>query len=224
MNCHKNESLPVDQLCATKASEYEQGQQDEAPDPAGHLLTHELPVPGLEFNGSRQSTKIGRLLWQTLPQCGHQGYHAHVSGFSSGVWANNSWRQLVSRAPAVKRSLCRRCFLPLIPGVNTELHVEEGAQEAKTDAQAQSNGAVKTKKKRHRRQRKKPRSRKTGNTNQEESEEQIQESTEQVSFFLECSLCCGRRSFAANSQRDCWLEQPQSIVQVVSLPKEKDER
>lgn len=152
------------------------------------------------------------------------GNQPKLAAYYGKLCRNVGTKAIMHMAPAVKRSLCRRCFLPLIPGVNTELHVEEGAQEAKTDAQAQSNGAVKTKKKRHRRQRKKPRSRKTGNTNQEESEEQIQESTEQVSFFLECSLCCGRRSFAANSQRDCWLEQPQSIVQVVSLPKEKDER
>ncbi|EDX16818.1 uncharacterized protein LOC6724838 [Drosophila simulans] len=150
------------------------------------------------------------------------GNQPKLAAYYGKLCRNVGNKAVMHMAPALKRSLCRRCFLPLIPGVNTELHVAEGAQDAKTAAHAPSNGAAKTKKKRHRRQRKKPKSQNTGNTNQEESQVQIQESTEQLSLFLECSLCCGRRSFAANSQRDCWLEQPQSMVQVVSFPKEKD--
>ncbi|XP_039499132.1 uncharacterized protein LOC120456377 [Drosophila santomea] len=149
------------------------------------------------------------------------GNQAKLAAYYGKLCRNVGTKAVMHMTPALKRSLCRRCSLPLIPGVNTELHVAGEPKEA-TAPDAPSNGEAKTKKKRHRRQRMKPKSKSTENA--QESETQIHEITERVSLFLECPLCLGRRSFAANSERDCWLEQPQSVLQVVSLPEEKDQR
>ncbi|EDV45430.1 uncharacterized protein LOC6555791 [Drosophila erecta] len=147
------------------------------------------------------------------------GNQAKLAAYYGKLCRNVGTKATMHMAPALKRFLCRRCSLPLIPGVNTELQVAGAPKEA-TAPDAPSSGEAETKKKRNRRQRKKPKSKNSGNA--QASEVQVDESTERISLFLECSLCSGRRTFSANSQRDCWLEQPQSVVQVVSFAEEID--
>ncbi|XP_017006710.2 uncharacterized protein Rpp21 [Drosophila takahashii] len=145
-----------------------------------------------------------------------------LAAYYGKLCRNVGTKAVMHMAPALKRSLCRRCSLPLLPGVNTELQVARESREPKEPPQEipPSNGeAKKPKKKRHRRQRKKGSSQECRNPS---SPPENPAETERISLYLECSLCQSRRSFpAGENQRDCWLEQPQSLVQVVSLPGER---
>ncbi|XP_017067659.1 ribonuclease P protein subunit p21 [Drosophila eugracilis] len=131
---------------------------------------------------------------------------------------NVGTKALMRMAPAVKRSLCRLCFLPLIPGVNTELQVA-GAPNKVPPLQDPLNTAKKNGKKRHRRLRKKP-NKKLKTEDAINSSESQPETLERIRLFLECSLCRSRQSFPTDNKKDCWLEQPQSVV---SLPEENRE-
>ncbi|XP_017114473.1 uncharacterized protein LOC108137347 [Drosophila elegans] len=150
------------------------------------------------------------------------GNQTKLAAYYGKLCRNVGTKAVMHMAPALKRSLCRRCSLPLIPGLNTEVQVaqEPKKPEQVTPPEVHPNGGSQTKKKRHRRQRKKP--------PKSEDSSKISESLgenpakpERICLFLECSICQSRRSFSAGHQRDdCWLEQPQSLVQVVSLPGE----
>ncbi|XP_016986539.1 uncharacterized protein LOC108049755 [Drosophila rhopaloa] len=152
-----------------------------------------------------------------------EGNQAKLAAYYGKVCRNVGTKTVMHMAPALKRSLCRRCSLPLLPGVNAELQVAGEPKHPKgaTPPEASSNGEAKTKKKRHRRRRKKPE--KSDETKESRTSSGPPE-TERICLFLECSLCQSRRSFPADNRGDCWLEQPQSVVQVVSLPGENGQR
>nr|XP_016937165.1 uncharacterized protein LOC108015299 [Drosophila suzukii] len=159
-----------------------------------------------------------------------EGHRTKLAAYYGKLCRNVGTKAVMHMAPALKRSLCKRCSLPLLPGVNTELQVAEEPKEVAVtpfpQKEAPSNGGAKTKKKRHRRQRKKPKRRsENGDTgNNREPQPEIHNETEPISLYLKCSLCHSQRSFPADNQRDCWLEQSQSVVQVVSLPGENGQR
>ncbi|XP_016949489.1 uncharacterized protein LOC108024176 [Drosophila biarmipes] len=159
-----------------------------------------------------------------------EGHRAKLAAYYGKLCRNVGTKAVMHMAPALKRSLCKRCSLPLLPGVNTELQVSEEPKEAAvsppTQKQAPSSGEARTRKKRHRRQRKKPkRSGKDGDAgNNRRPQPETHNESDPISLYLKCSLCHSRRSFPADNQRDCWLEQPQSVVQVVSLPGENGQR
>ncbi|XP_041630621.1 uncharacterized protein Rpp21 [Drosophila kikkawai] len=160
-------------------------------------------------------------------------HQAKLAAYYGKLCRNVGTKAVMHMAPALKRSLCRRCSLPLMPGVNTELRVAEenptpqAGEETRTASNGEetptaSNGGEveKTKKKRHRRL---PKNRKKKVEKKEEPPANPNESQPEIplnALFLECSLCQGRRSFTLDNQRECWLEQPQSLVQVLSLPGE----
>ncbi|KAH8325383.1 hypothetical protein KR067_004768 [Drosophila pandora] len=133
-----------------------------------------------------------------------------LAAYYGKLCRNVGTKAVMHMAPAVKRQLCRRCSLPLIPGRNTELQLEEKSPETKP------------KKKRNRRLKKKP--------NKDKKEEakpplepapEIPKRTERIPVFLECSLCQSRRTFVTTeSQRECWLEQPEAVVSEFSLREE----
>ncbi|XP_017054957.1 ribonuclease P protein subunit p21 [Drosophila ficusphila] len=152
-----------------------------------------------------------------------EGHQSKLAAYYGKLCRNVGTKAVMHIAPALKRSLCRRCSHPLIPGVNTELQVDRKRKEV-TLPEAPTSDEVKTKKKRHRRHRKKPKKREEKQIAEEALKSQP-EIAEKVSVFLECSLCRNRRSFMADTQnRECWLEQTQSVVQVVSLPRESGQR
>ncbi|KAH8388689.1 hypothetical protein KR200_002873 [Drosophila serrata] len=140
-----------------------------------------------------------------------------LAAYYGKLCRNVGTKAVTHMAPAMKRSLCRRCSLPLMPGVNTELQVAEDASPTaalQTGEESARREVGKTKKKRHR----KKKSKKEEPANSSETQPEVNINA----LYLECSLCQGRRSFPVDSQRECWLEQPQALVQVLSLPLEND--
>ncbi|XP_022219174.1 ribonuclease P protein subunit p21 [Drosophila obscura] len=139
-----------------------------------------------------------------------EGSHNTLGAYYGKLCRNVGTKSMMHMAPAMKRALCKRCSLPLIPGVNTSLTVPQ-AKEQRAEPKA-------GKKKRHRRQRSKKRA-------VEKTESQPKESTvdEHTPLQLECPLCQGRRSFVVDSQRECWLEQPQALVEVLDIEAEEEE-
>ncbi|KAH8306881.1 hypothetical protein KR018_010418 [Drosophila ironensis] len=131
-----------------------------------------------------------------------------LGAFYGKLCRNVGTKALMQMAPAVKRSLCHRCALPLIPGVNTELQTEpeQKAGQGRTEAPSGK------RRRRNRRLKKPPKSKETGPQTTKEPDR-----PESTAVVLECSLCRGRRSFLSGQRRECWMEQPEACVQELSL-------
>ncbi|BFG00301.1 ribonuclease P protein subunit p21 [Drosophila madeirensis] len=138
-----------------------------------------------------------------------EGSHNTLGAYYGKLCRNVGTKAMMHMAPALKRTLCKRCSLPLIPGVNTSLTVPQAKEQT---------AAPKAGKKRHRRQRSKKQA-------GEKTESQPKASTvdEHTLLQMECALCQGRRCFVVDSQRECWLEQPQALVEVLDIEADEGE-
>ncbi|EDW25938.1 GL14220 [Drosophila persimilis] len=140
-----------------------------------------------------------------------KGSHNTLGAYYGKLCRNVGTKAIMHMAPALKRTLCKRCSLPLIPGVNTSLTVP---QEKDQTAPATDPKACK---KRHRRQR-----RKKGEVGKAKVQPKASTVDEHTPLQLECPLCQGRRRFVVDSQRECWIEQPQALVEVLDIEADEE--
>ncbi|KAH8419724.1 hypothetical protein KR009_001589 [Drosophila setifemur] len=139
-----------------------------------------------------------------------------LAAYYGRLCRNVGTKAMMHMAPALKRSLCRRCSLPLIPGINTDLQlVRDRDREARKEADQPKSEEAKPKKNRHRRLRRKPK---------ERIPKPSDSRPEEIPLFLECPLCQSRRTFVANERRECWLEQREATVEVISVHEGETER
>lgn len=129
-----------------------------------------------------------------------------LAAYYGKLCRNVGTKALMHMSPALKRTLCKRCSLPLLPGVNTTLKLEEQKQQKVT------------KKQRNRKLRKKLKQEQAGKV--PVPSDHVDDNAQ---LYLECSLCQAKRRFNLNTKKECWLERSEAIVQTVSLEQQSGE-
>lgn len=122
----------------------------------------------------------------------------------------------------MKRTLCKRCCLPLLPGVNTTLVLEEKQKppNAKQEEKSLPEPTTTTRKRRIRRLRSK---RNKNNKIDDASVSNVAPlQDDQVALQVECNMCSAKRRFQVGTQNECWPEREQAIVQTVTLDRQAD--
>lgn len=110
----------------------------------------------------------------------------------------------------------------MLPGVNTTLVLEE-KQKPQTPKQDEKSSPAPTTT-RKRRIRRLPNKRNKNNKMDDASVSNIASlQDDKVALQLECNMCSAQRRFQIGTQNECWPEQPQAIVQTVTLDRQAAE-
>ncbi|ALC48163.1 CG33082, partial [Drosophila busckii] len=131
-----------------------------------------------------------------------------LAAYYGKLCRNVGTKALMHIAPDLKRTLCKRCSLPLLPGVNTTLQLQ--TEPKKQPEEPPTTTDAKPKRKRRCRRLPKHKQNKSGKTSQSVQDEHAK-------LQLECCLCHAQRHFQVNTERECWSERAEAIAQVVSL-------
>lgn len=154
-------------------------------------------------------------LYQAANLMAH-GKNNTLAAYYGKLCRNVGTKALMHMSPALKRTLCKRCSLPLLPGVNTTLELgEKQKQQLMTNPkqQEETNQSV-------------AREPTIIENNPNKRPKPPQDASvpvpsnildNNVQLYLECSLCQAKRRFNVNTNNECWLERSDAIVQTVSL-------
>ncbi|XP_060661593.1 ribonuclease P protein subunit p21 isoform X1 [Drosophila nasuta] len=130
-----------------------------------------------------------------------------LAAYYGKLCRNVGTKTLMHMSPALKRTLCKRCSLPLLPGVNTTLQVDKKPEEETSLDEEKKKTPIK------RSRRRKAKSKSVGTASIDE----------QTKLQLECSLCQAKRRFQLNTNNECWVESPAAIVQTITVSKQSPE-
>ncbi|EDW00200.1 GH11990 [Drosophila grimshawi] len=140
---------------------------------------------------------------------------------------NVGTKSLMHMSPAVKRTLCKCCAIPLLPGINTTLKLEEKQQQQQQSEKQKHNHnlAATNSSKRRRRHRQRKRCSAEAKADAAAAAPAPAPSglatsgvlDEHARMQLECVLCGAHRRFVIDAQNECWPERSAAIIQVVTL-------
>ncbi|XP_034489889.1 uncharacterized protein LOC117793631 [Drosophila innubila] len=147
-----------------------------------------------------------------------------LAAYYGKLCRNVGTKALMHMSPALKRTLCKRCSLPLLPGVNTMLQLDEQQQKEQQQQEQheepmQAETLEKTSDRPNKRRSRRLRGKRQKDLNAVSSA--ILDDNGQL--YLECSLCRAKRRFRLDTKNECWLERSDAIVQTVSLDQEAGE-
>ncbi|XP_068141449.1 uncharacterized protein Rpp21 [Drosophila tropicalis] len=150
-----------------------------------------------------------------------ESHHNILAAYYGKLCRNVGTKAQIHIAPAVKRTLCRRCSLPLIPGVNTTLQMEKQRREPKRKVEESEESTLKEKSKKPRRHR--PRRRKGSTKLIATDHQKVATDDTYGSLQLQCHLCRSQRRFVMDTRqpKECWIEHEEAIDLAVTLDKEK---
>ncbi|XP_030567007.1 uncharacterized protein LOC115767023 [Drosophila novamexicana] len=167
----------------------------------------------------RQVSSRMNFLYQASNLMAHSNNNT-LAAYYGKLCRNVGTKALMHMSPALKRTLCKRCSLPLLPGVNTSLKLDQKheQQQVITAAAATATATSTTSKRRHRRLRSK-RSKGHNQTAAAVQKDAAPSASmdEHARLHLECALCGSKRRFQVDTQNECWPERSEAIVQVIRL-------
>ncbi|KAH8400575.1 hypothetical protein KR222_007112, partial [Zaprionus bogoriensis] len=167
----------------------------------------------------RQVCSRMNFLYQAANLMAHSGGNNTLAAYYGKLCRHVGTKSLMHMSPALKRTLCKRCSLPLLPGVNTKLKTEAKlAQHQQQEPQEHDTQRVGTSSKK-RRMRRIRRGKRTASKDKAEPAAVAPTALQDdgLSLRLECSLCCSQRRFQIDANNECWPERSEAIVQTVSL-------
>ncbi|TDG42047.1 hypothetical protein AWZ03_011531 [Drosophila navojoa] len=142
-----------------------------------------------------------------------------LAAYYGKLCRNVGTKALIKISPGVKRTLCRRCSLPLLPGINTTLEI---GQQQPTPKEVER-PATSSSKRRHRRLRgKRNKCHKDANAVNSEKSVPAVSIDEKTQLSMECGLCGANRRFHVDTRNECWPERAEAIVHVIQLANQTD--
>ncbi|XP_030380777.1 ribonuclease P protein subunit p21 [Scaptodrosophila lebanonensis] len=139
-----------------------------------------------------------------------------LAAYYGKLCRNVGTKAVMHIAPAVKRTLCKRCSLPLLPGVNTALVVE---QEHEVPSTAKAGGKRRNRRRRRRRRGKPAKGQANAEASGSRSGSEQKSTTidDNATLQLQCGLCQKQRRFCVDAEKECWLERPEALAQVITM-------
>ncbi|XP_017871427.1 PREDICTED: ribonuclease P protein subunit p21 [Drosophila arizonae] len=143
-----------------------------------------------------------------------------LAAYYGKLCRNVGTKALIKISPALKRTLCRRCSLPLLPGINTTLEVEQQQTTPKEVVRPTNTSS----KRRHRRLRGKRNKCHNKDANAISSKDAASAVSidEKTQLNMECGLCGANRRFHVDTRNECWPERAEAIVHVIQLGNQTD--